>query len=106
MPSPDLTESGSSDVSIEASLADDTVTVGDPVEVVVTVSNDGDGTGWTELILSAEGIDRTLGSRRVEVEAGQRREITLVTGPTPNDGKFSMTLNGDRIGTVTVEPEE
>lgn len=106
MPSPDLTESGSSDVSIEASLADDTVTVGDPVEVVVTVSNDGDGTGWTELILSAEGIDRTLGSRRVEVEAGQRREITLVTGPTPNGGKFSMTLNGDRIGTVTVEPEE
>lgn len=98
-------DGGTPDLSIDASITRETVTVGDPIEVVVTVSNAGGAKGRMELVLGAEELDFSLASEQVEVPPGERKRVVLTTGPAPSPGTRTLTLNGDVIGSVVVEPE-
>jgi glucose/arabinose dehydrogenase/type 1 glutamine amidotransferase len=89
------------DISItETTIRGDTVQFGESMEVEVVLSNAGDADGIADLSL---GVDATtVAEDGVNVPAGE--EVTHVfTHELSASGTFTITLNGDEIGDVTVE---
>ena len=81
----------------------DAVLVGDPISVPVTVSNTGEGDGALELRLGADGAE--VATRTVEVSAGETTTVELES-PATEPGRRTLSLNGETIGEVAVEPRE
>jgi hypothetical protein len=101
--SDDITISAGENLTLEPSIVENPITVDDPIEVAVTVTNSGDSEEEIELELSAEGVAETITSERVTVSAGEEKRVKLVSDPPPSPGEGVLTLNGDRIGTIVIE---
>jgi hypothetical protein len=94
-PPPEFTVSGR--------LLAETVTVGEQIPVEAAIENAG-GEGAIELTLEAEGT--TVGKKLVNVPADSEMTTELRTEPAPAPGTFTLSLNGEELGDVTVESDE
>ena len=89
--------------SIAGTLKSETVTVGDRATILATVENSG-GEGSLDLTVEAEGT--VVGEEVVAVPADSNVTTEIRTGPAPQSGTYTITLNGEEIGELTVEPDD
>lgn len=82
---------------VDARLLTHDVSSGDPVVARATVVNDGNGTGTGVVGLEVDGS--VVGTGAVTVPPGAQREVTVAT---PIETGGLVTMNGSRLGSVTV----
>lgn len=104
--SENTTISAGENLTLEPSIVANPITVDDPIEVAVTVTNSGSSEEEIELKLSAEAVADTIASEHVTVPAGEERRVKLVSDPPPSPGRGMLTLNGNRIGVITIEDSD
>jgi glucose/arabinose dehydrogenase/type 1 glutamine amidotransferase len=89
------------DISITGTtIRDDAVSLGEPLEVEVVLGNAGDADGTVGLSLGIDGT--TVAEDSVDVPAGEEVQHAF-TYELPESGTFTVTVNGEEIGEVTVE---
>jgi hypothetical protein len=89
---------------VTGSLLTESISVEEPIEVAVEVSNTGTGDGDIELGLAVGGTD--VGGETVAVPAGETNSVDVSSSPIGETGTLPVTLNGETLGEVTVEPPE
>ena len=87
---------------VDTDLRADTVPVGDPIEVEALVGNTGGAAGTADLLLSLGA--ETERREQVEVPAGEQERVVLTSSDTSQAGTVTVSVNGEAVGTVTVEP--
>jgi len=87
----------------ETTISETTLLAGETLEVVVTVANAGDAKGTADISVVLDGVDDTEAS--VDVPPGETVQRTF-TREMQEAGTFGVSLNGETIGEVTVEPPE
>jgi hypothetical protein len=94
-------QSEQADLSVtEASLATDTVNVGEEVTISATVENTGGESGSITLELTANG--ETVTTREVTVDAGASETFEF-QGSFSETGEYDIAVNDVSAGTLTVE---
>jgi len=113
-PYPGATDNGSNNTKISAgenltlepSIVENPITVDDPIEVAVTVTNSGSSEEEIELAMSVEAVAETIASEHVTVPAGEEKRVKLVSDSPPSPARGVLTLNGNRIGTIRIEESD
>lgn len=85
----------------DVALREDTVTVGDAIEVTVVVRNTGGADGTSELLLSVG--DEDVRREQVAVPADEQVQTVVTSPDTSRTGTVTVSLNGQAVGDVTVE---
>jgi hypothetical protein len=88
---------------VETTISENTLLTGETLELVVTVTNAGDAEGTADLSVGLDGADGREAS--VDVPPGETVNRTF-TWEMSEAGTFAVSLNGETIGNVTVEPPE
>jgi len=86
---------------LDATIRNETVTVGDTIAVSVVVENVGSGTGEATLRLTRD--EEPAETAIVELSGGNERTVELTTVAPTEPGTSTLTLNGERVGEVSVE---
>ncbi len=87
----------------ETTIGETTLLAGETLEVVVTVANAGNAKGTADLSIGLDGADGTEAS--VDVPPGETVQRTF-TREMQEAGSFAVSVNGETVGEVTVEPRE
>lgn len=87
--------------TVDASVNRTTMRAGADLAVNATVTNEGDGFGRYDVVLYRN--DRFVGSRFVDLDAGETKEITFEREPT-TAGEYTFRVENVTAGTVTVSP--
>ncbi|MFB6227302.1 MAG: hypothetical protein ABEH88_01745 [Halobacteriales archaeon] len=87
----------------ETTISENTLRTGGTLELVVAVTNAGDAEGTADLSIGLDGADGTEAT--VDVSPGETVQRTF-TREMQEAGTFAVSLNGETIGEVTVEPPE
>lgn len=80
------------DIELYDLLSDDVVYVGDPVTLSVRLRNFGYAGQTTELRVAAEGDDRVLASRRVQLPAEGTARVEELTFVPQQEGEYRLTI--------------
>ncbi len=80
------------DIELYDLLSDDVVYIGDPVTLAVRVRNFGYAGQTTELRVAAEGDERVLASRRVQLPADGTARIEELTFVPQQEGEYRLTV--------------
>ncbi|PSP94727.1 hypothetical protein BRC91_04560 [Halobacteriales archaeon QS_4_62_28] len=85
----------------DVSLREDTITVGEHIEVEISFSNTGDVDGTTTVSLEVDG--EAVDTEQYEIPAGEERQRTLASSERSRAGTVSVTLDDRTVGDVVIE---
>ena len=87
----------------DASLDEETIDVGDSVEVTATIENDGNES-WTGTVdLEVDGD--TESTQLVSVDGGESETVSFEPS-FDDDGEYDISVEGESAGTLTVEDDD